>query len=1109
MVALTLDTSDVINLTDRISSLYLNITSETVGISDRISSLYFRGLESVDLTDAFIAGLTMPRNFASGNTVGITDAVSSDTILKTYSNTVGVTDRKTFNNEDFADRTSISGATGTAKVILTRTTNEVNEPDALQEAYSDIDRWFYGTSWLEWTAPGVLPDEVVEFDTFDSVDPDSNSLLAVYTGSTFGTMVAVTANDDAGEASHSRVAFRPVAGTVYQIQVGTDLGSSLGQITEQVSWRFIPKVVTNDRRVDASPLTGRTGFEDVDASGATLDWGVDDLDGNDDDAQSSLWWTWSAPADAYDDEIFTFKITVNPDQIPTVYYNFLYVYDDTDTVIATAFSLPGEFVSIDLPVTPGMDYEIQLVTLNSILQMVIEWTQPLDAVGVMFIDGPTVLDATPLVIVPITGGVTHPAIRRISETYALPTLLDGRPQNWRPTSVVDEEWGYIHIIVGGKDVTTVRGVPSSLESLMFQEPFGEGPAQVSIPGASELDYGTVSFPWLDVEKNVSIRKYSPLGAYVGTLWNGTVMSMSYEGDAWMLDVDGAFVGSASLTAHQPKLTEYERDIGMSIVFACRRGGAKRFGTFSEQNIGIKTRVRGSRSQTLLDYVTEMLALAQTTSGGQWTVKRIPGLNRRYTLGIKDTTGVDVTVHARARGITTNLRRDLSQVTRIIWGEGVNANGGRWRGTKLPNVGKETIPPYHGPLSLGSVGTDVAIWQYEMSSDGYEVGTPRAIGSSVFRQPEVDACEELQERAGLPVTGVVNRATWNATWSNGGLDMGLGGAYHAPIAQDPRTVKWLHSSNGSILAPSPTWDQNIMGIGRFISYGEGISKAQAARSARAQLANEKDPGWHGEITLDGVDPIEMSRLEIKEGMNLRLKYWGGTTNGIDLHISGITWRKGATGYAVSLMVDTKARDLLTLAEIMARNRAAKQDPARAAINQMRKSAITKDTSVWDYEGGYGVLPKRDCVGGRWNIFVVAAGQYGTLEGLRLNTSPNTTFAVALFGKKITRSTLNSILPSPLVARTDGYRKWDYPSIQNALEDHLFIEAFGGPGQAGGYSPGYQTNPETGKATGHGITGNLDIWSSTNYGLYSAPRMYVAVWTTRNTTISGRIRLLVDE
>src|SRR5690242_12395444 len=98
------------------------------------------------------------------------------------------------------------------------------------------------------------------------------------------------------------------------------------------------------------------------------------------------------------------------------------------------------------------------------------------------------------------------AFRRISETWPAPTLdpTTGRPVDWAPTSVVDEAWGLISIWVDGVNVTLVRGVPTELADAAWQEPFGDGPATLLVPGGWLYDWGSDGFEWLREEADVQI-----------------------------------------------------------------------------------------------------------------------------------------------------------------------------------------------------------------------------------------------------------------------------------------------------------------------------------------------------------------------------------------------------------------------------------------------------------------------------------------------------------------------------------------------------------------------------------------------------------------------------
>lgn len=868
----------------------------------------------------------------------------------------------------------------------------------------------------------------------------------------------------------------------------------------------------NDNIADADEVTDLVGSLVITTLDATVE--TDEAALVTLGAGRSVWAAWTCPASGAADEV-----------IFTCATHVLAAF--TGTVIADLVLLEEAAGSVAFVPTIGERYLIRVdaVPITGVDAGTLSWSagepepDPDEAEqGVLVADETEedVPDDDPIIDADLSSiGV----LRRYSETYPSPTRDpdSGRPVDWAPSSVVDEEWGRVSIAVGGVAVTTVRGVKSQLTSLVLQEPFGEGPAQLVVRGATLWDKGQAGFEWLAEEKNVDISRVDADGVYVRTIWSGIVLTVqpAGRGGGWVLQLEGAFAGPAGMFPHRPKLTEAERDWGSSLVFAIRRasGGHARRRPVTEVSFGITTRDRGSRSETLLEYVSRGLSLSQTNDGDQWTFTRqLDGsghpIRRKYYFRLKDRETEHLTVRAGQRGIdVSGLRRDLSDVARVIFGEGVNSNGGRWRNTKLPNVGKETIPPFNGPLAYGDTGVDVLIWQREVVSDGHRTGNLDVLGSGSFLELEEDVAREIQRNAGLPVTGIVDEDTWDATWSNGNSTLNLGGARFDPIAADPRVVGWLYSSNGSVLAPSGTRDRSVLAIGRFVSYGSDVTKAQGTRSARAELARAADAGWRGTIVIDGVDPPEMSRLDILEGMNIRVLDFDDEPL---LHIAGVRWSQSGPSWSVSLDVDEHARDLLTLAQLKARDREAKQDPARQAIAQLRRSTQVRDTpSMWDAEGGFGVLPSRNAAAG-WNVYTIAAGKYGSLSRVRIVAEPETRLCLALFGASPTRSWLRANVPNPF-ADVDGshYGPWDKPALQDGLHDRLFIEAFGAFEQRGGYSPGFETDPSTGDATGHPVTGVLDVESSTDYALLSEPRIYVAVYVEAATSVSGQLYLLPNE
>src|SRR5439155_22365432 len=105
--------------------------------------------------------------------------------------------------------------------------------------------------WWTWTAPG---DGLARISTSGS---NFDTLLAVYTGSTLGSMASIASSDDAGGLDvTSAVAFDAVGGTTYQIAVD-GFGGASGTIVLSLS-ETLAAAPANDNFGNASTLSGRT-----------------------------------------------------------------------------------------------------------------------------------------------------------------------------------------------------------------------------------------------------------------------------------------------------------------------------------------------------------------------------------------------------------------------------------------------------------------------------------------------------------------------------------------------------------------------------------------------------------------------------------------------------------------------------------------------------------------------------------------------------------------------------------------------------------------------------------------------------------------------------------
>jgi hypothetical protein len=109
-------------------------------------------------------------------------------------------------NDNFADALALSGESGGVDGTNVDATKETGEPD-------HADNPGGHSIWYRWTAPRA---GLATFDTCTGTDFDT--LLAVYTGASVGTLTEVASNDDGIDCSpESGIVFPVDAGTVYRI----------------------------------------------------------------------------------------------------------------------------------------------------------------------------------------------------------------------------------------------------------------------------------------------------------------------------------------------------------------------------------------------------------------------------------------------------------------------------------------------------------------------------------------------------------------------------------------------------------------------------------------------------------------------------------------------------------------------------------------------------------------------------------------------------------------------------------------------------------------------------------------------------------------------------
>lgn len=702
-------------------------------------------------------------------------------------------------------------------------------------------------------------------------------------------------------------------------------------------------------------------------------------------------------------------------------------------------------------------------------------------------DATALLRVTPPELLPATGPI--PAfILRHSEMYVDPTIVQGKPTgNWNAYDTIIEPWARVRVLVDGKDFTYYRDIPCVIQSWEINEPFGDASATIHFPQVTKFEHPTLLWPrWA----NVQIQAMKPDGRVVD-LFDGMLAEYHDERIGTTIQAQGAFY-EADLLLRRPTFQDEKVDISNHIVTTINGFimlYALNLSQMPETLTGVERRARGYFEPTATGYIQNLLGFLEDAAPDKWTIEC---QSRQPILKTKDRTTVHWTVMNGARGIEAVLNQDLIADPNVIFGEGQAENNEYWRNTKYPGM-PGSVYGFIAPLwpgfafGLGYSGDYVKKWEAAANRIGY--------GASVdgyFGQDDADSCTQMQMDAGLTVTGTVTAQTWAYTFDIGANNGDIGSVYIAPIAYYSKVDPALYNFDGGIRELNPQYDPSIPRIEKFINFGPGVDKELGKQSAVRQIQqNYFNRGWKGTLSLKS-DPQEGSRFEIRAGQNILLRKYRGSDE--LLHIAKAS--QDLPSLTTHLTVDTRARDLPTLAAQHQRDAEALQDPG-SKFRTFRNQSYQKEDRwpIWDSESGCGIVPIHYTDAKTWNVLRIPFGKYGEIVAVDFSCSPATEFSLGVFNRPIFPNVM-AMNGSPL----DDDPFWD------KMDQYNLVMAWGQGGQLGvgqtgmcGHSP----IPSSGDLRSDPpLTGRLLDKSSWTYASDFPPWMYVAIWTTEQTIIEGR-------
>lgn len=323
------------------------------------------------------------------------------------------------------------------------------------------------------------------------------------------------------------------------------------------------------------------------------------------------------------------------------------------------------------------------------------------------------------------------------------------------------------------------------------------------------------------------------------------------------------------------------------------------------------------------------------------------------------------------------------------------------------------------------------------------------------------------------------------WRNAkypGLTTGdLFGAYIAPLDYEDSVEPYTYDAAGVVTGDNPFYDPGALRVERYEAFGR-VDRIEAGGSASFELVREAFRGYAGTATLK-ADPEGGSRFAIRAGQNLRVWYLRDYPL---FHIARAVANPPAG--TVELTIDTKARDLPTLAAFLNRKRDAHDLVRRDRPTRNTSRLVNDRTVAWDCESGAGLVAPTAVPALGWAVVRIPVGTRGSVVRTRMQATSAVEMAVGIFDRPVT--------PSELAGKgtpaDDDYWDWD-----NWPHDSGLVQAIGAGEDLAGYWPLAAADD------GATITGRLDNDQSWSYVSQQPPWLWVALWATSATTIEGQL------
>lgn len=445
------------------------------------------------------------------------------------------------------------------------------------------------------------------------------------------------------------------------------------------------------------------------------------------------------------------------------------------------------------------------------------------------------------------------------------------------------------------DVTFFRGAPTILGSVSWADPFGASTAQFTVKTITMRERtGTGDTKWLVPFSDVDVLYFDlNTGKYADWAWEGYIVSEDFGEDGRVVTCKGALYQLDHFLA-SPQYPQQPIPYELLIKQAFDPAA----------NPSLRTHALAIEFP---DDWTEVVPVYDNTT--PWYMKPW-----------------GVTAGQRWTGITSrstgSWEPKLTGFVQTMLSVMYTPGGGQW--TIAQEKGRRPILKVRPALRYPTVGT----YFVDAGAHGVSINVTRDFDQSVNV-----VYAQGQDLAGTQFSGQQVANDGSTT-------------YYEPFAALP-TVYPSTDTNARLLP-------NIMRKESMLQLPQGIDEVATREIAGNQIRKHVDPGFTGTITLD-TDPVlssnvVRSRFLMKAGDTIAVNHLNGTTILFHIASASIDIESGK----VSLNVDSKFRDALTVDEVWARTRDS-LDPVRQ-LQAGRFSVTVQDmVKPWSYSEGSGIIP----------------------------------------------------------------------------------------------------------------------------------------------------------